>query len=56
MDEEELVALVTETAELRTNGRLVRIKVHKRDQKAFEQLVKVQRGEAVALTAARGQP
>jgi uncharacterized protein (TIGR02996 family) len=46
--ESALVALVTGTADARANGRLARIKVHTRNQKAFEQLLKVERGETDA--------
>jgi uncharacterized protein (TIGR02996 family) len=53
--EDAMVALVAETVEARTHGRLARITVHKRNQKALDQLMKAQRGEEVAITALAGR-
>jgi hypothetical protein len=43
LSDELLVAVVDETAEARATGRLARVKVHKRNQKAFERLVRTAR-------------
>ncbi|MBN9122595.1 MAG: TIGR02996 domain-containing protein [Planctomycetes bacterium] len=51
MSDEDLVALVAATGAARAAGRLVRVKVNTRNQKAFDQLVRTQQGERVALTA-----
>jgi uncharacterized protein (TIGR02996 family) len=54
VDDEVLISLAAGTGEARFNGRLARIKVHKNNQKAFDQLLRAQQGETVALTALKG--
>jgi uncharacterized protein (TIGR02996 family) len=47
--DDELLSLVGNTTQARASGRLAQIKVHKRNQKAFEQLLRAERGESVSL-------
>lgn len=50
-DEDTLFALVAVTAEARASGRLLRIKVHKRNQPELDRLLRADRGESVADAA-----
>lgn len=54
LDEDELFAAVAATSEARATGRLLRIKVHKRNRGALDRLLRADRGEPGADTADLG--
>jgi len=50
-NDDAMVSLVAHTADMRAGGRLVRVKVAKNNQKAFDELSAAQRGESVTPSA-----